>query len=49
MPEPGMLTADAWVTTAYGDPTAVMERRAVEVPAPGANEVRVPVEPSAST
>lgn len=40
MPESeiGVVHADAWVTTAYGDPTSVMERREVEVRAPGANE-----------
>jgi NADPH2:quinone reductase len=42
--ENGGLTADAWVTTAYGDPTSVMERREVAVRAPGANEVRVAVD-----
>jgi len=35
------VSADAWVSTAYGDPTAVLERRTVQVPAPGVNEVRV--------
>jgi NADPH2:quinone reductase len=46
MAEPGAeaLKVDAWVTTAYGDPTSVMERREVEVPAPGANEIRVAVD-----
>jgi NADPH:quinone reductase len=43
MPKPEAITADAWVTTVYGDPTAVMERREVEVAAPGVNEVRVAV------
>jgi NADPH2:quinone reductase len=38
------ITADAWVTTAYGDPTAVMQRREVAVAAPGVNEVRVAVD-----
>lgn len=42
--EIGVVHADAWVTTAYGDPTSVMERREVEVRAPGANEVRVAVD-----
>jgi len=37
------VTADAWVVTSHGDPTAVMERREVEVPAPGPNEIRVGV------
>jgi NADPH2:quinone reductase len=37
------LTADAWVATALGDPTKVLERRTVEVPPPGPNEVRVEV------
>ena len=36
--------ADASVATALGDPTEVMERRQVEGPAPGTNEVRVAVE-----
>ncbi len=39
-----MVTADAWVVTTHGNPTSVMERRAVEVPAPGPNEVRVAVD-----
>lgn len=38
------IEADAWVATALGDPTAVLERRRVEVPAPGPNEARVAVE-----
>jgi NADPH2:quinone reductase len=38
------VAARAWVTTAYGDPTAVMEPRDIEVPAPGVNEVRVAVD-----
>lgn len=37
------MTADAWVATALGDPTKVLERRQVEVRAPGPNEVRVKV------
>ena len=37
------ITADAWVATAHGDPTAVLERRAVEVAPPAAGEVRVEV------
>jgi NADPH2:quinone reductase len=36
-------TAEAWVTTAHGDPAKVMERRTVEVADPGANEVRIAV------
>ena len=36
--------ADAWVATALGDPTEVMERRQGEGPAPGTNEVRIAVE-----
>jgi NADPH2:quinone reductase len=35
--------ADAWVATALGDPTKVLERQRVEVRAPGPNEVRVKV------
>lgn len=42
--EPGGVTADAWVVTELGDPTAAMRRQEVEVPAPGPNEVRVAVE-----
>jgi NADPH2:quinone reductase len=38
------IEADAWVTTALGDPTKVLERRPVEVPVPEANEVRIAVE-----
>jgi NADPH2:quinone reductase len=38
------ILADAWVTTAHGDPTKVMERREVQVAAPGVNEVRVAVD-----
>ena|ERR1022692_790202 len=41
---PAMVTADAWVVTTHGNPTSVVERRAVEVPAPGPNEVRVAVD-----
>ncbi len=37
------VKADAWVATALGDPTRVLERQTVEVPAPGPNEVRVEV------
>jgi NADPH:quinone reductase len=40
----GPLTCDAWVVTKLGDPTAVLERQPVEVPAPGPNEIRVAVE-----
>src|SRR5580693_4057201 len=39
-----LMKADAWLTTAHGDPTAVMERGEVEVPDPGANEIRVAVD-----
>jgi NADPH2:quinone reductase len=39
----GTLKADAWVATALGDPTKVLERRIVEVPPPGPGEVRVAV------
>jgi NADPH2:quinone reductase len=38
------IKADAWVATGVGDPTAVLERQHVEVPAPGPNEARVAVE-----
>jgi NADPH2:quinone reductase len=38
------ITADAWVATGLGDPTGVLERQLVEVPAPGPNEARVAVE-----
>ena len=38
------LTADAWVATSLGDPTAVLERMPVDVAAPGPNEVRIVVE-----
>ena len=37
------LQADAWVASALGDPTKVLERRVVEVRPPGPNEVRVKV------
>src|SRR5262245_7949501 len=37
------VEAQAWVVTAHGDPTKVMEQRTVSVPAPGPNEVRVAV------
>ena len=37
------IKADAWVATALGDPTKVMERQQVEVRAPGPGEVRVEV------
>ncbi|MCD9622842.1 zinc-binding dehydrogenase [Rhabdothermincola salaria] len=39
----GELKADAWVATALGDPTKVLERQQVEVRPPGPNEVRVQV------
>jgi NADPH2:quinone reductase len=38
------VSAEAWVATAHGDPTKVLERRTVEVPAPGPNEIRVVVD-----
>lgn len=44
MTTPGAIAADAWVTTSYGDPTAVLERCEIEVAAPGVNEVRVAVD-----
>jgi len=37
------MQAEAWVSTALGDPTKVLERRRVDVLAPGPNEVRVKV------
>ena len=37
------VEARAWVATAHGDPTKVMEQRTISVPAPGPNEVRVEV------
>ena len=37
------LTADAWVATALGAPTEVLERQQIEVPPPGPGEVRVEV------
>ena len=40
----GPVLADAWVATALGDPTKVMERQQVQVPAPETNEVRIAVE-----
>jgi NADPH2:quinone reductase len=40
----GPVTANAWVVTKLGDPTAVMELQQVEVRAPEFNEVRVRVE-----
>jgi NADPH2:quinone reductase len=39
----GPVEARAWVVTAHGDPTKVMELETVEVRAPEANEVRVEV------
>ena len=41
---PGPVIADAWVATAVGDPSKVLERQQVEVSAPGCNEVRIAVE-----
>jgi NADPH2:quinone reductase len=38
------MRCDAWVATDLGDPTAVLQRQQVEVPAPQPNEVRVAVE-----
>jgi NADPH2:quinone reductase len=38
------IEADAWVATELGDPTAVLERRRIEVRPPEANEARVAVE-----
>ena len=38
------ITGKAWVATALGDPTAVLEQQQVEVPDPGPNEVRVQVD-----
>ncbi len=40
----GSLQCDAWVATKLGDPTAVLERQTVEVPAPEPNEIRIAVE-----
>src|ERR1700712_1875709 len=37
------LKTDAWVATALGDPTKVLERQIIEVRAPGPGEVRVEV------
>lgn len=37
------ISAEAWVATALGDPAKVLERRTVEVRAPGPGEVRVAV------
>jgi NADPH2:quinone reductase len=39
-----MIEADAWVATALGDPTKVLERQTVEVRPPEANEVRIAVD-----
>ena len=41
MTEP--LTAEAWVASALGEPSEVLERRTIEVPPPGPGEVRVRV------
>src|SRR5262245_15881411 len=38
------VAANAWVATALGDPTKVLEQQQIEVPAPGINEARVRVE-----
>jgi NADPH2:quinone reductase len=40
----GTVEADAWVVTALGSPTEVMERRTITVPPPGPNQVRVAVD-----
>ncbi len=40
---PQPISAEAWVATALGEPTEVLERQSVEVRAPGAGEVRVAV------
>ncbi|MBP2453020.1 zinc-binding dehydrogenase [Mycolicibacterium lutetiense] len=40
---PQPISAEAWVATALGEPTDVLERQTVEVRAPGPNEVRVAV------
>ena len=40
----GSISANAWVATALGAPTEVMEQQHIEVPAPAANEVRVAVD-----
>lgn len=40
----GSIAADAWVATALGDPTKVLERQTIDVPAAGPNEVRVAVD-----
>jgi hypothetical protein len=37
------ISADAWVATAHGDPTKVLERRRIDVRPPGPSEVRVEV------
>ena len=37
------IRADAWVATALGDPTRVLERQTVDVRAPGPGEIRVRV------
>jgi len=37
------IRADAWVATALGDPTRVLERQIVDVRAPGPGEIRVRV------
>ena len=38
------VKARAWVATSLGDPTAVMERRDVDVAYPGPNQIRVAVD-----
>ena len=41
---PGPIAAEAWVATDLGDPTKALQRQTVDVPPPGANEVRIAVE-----
>jgi NADPH2:quinone reductase len=38
------VAANAWVATAVGDPTKVLEQQEIEVPPPGFNEARIRVE-----
>lgn len=44
LPAEGTIEANAWVVTELGAPTAVMKQGPIEVPPPGANEVRVAVD-----
>jgi NADPH2:quinone reductase len=39
-----VIEADAWVASALGDPSKVLERQSVEVPPPEPNQVRIAVE-----